>query len=431
MYLPLAMDIETPKSTTRPGPPFTRRKPEDGALEPSWLTIDLGRLEQNVQGYLDATRHEGGVGTGGAMVCGVVKKNAYGLGALPVARRLVAAGCGMLAVYSAAEAQELAGAGITLPILVLMPVQRIQRTDPLYRTAVQDRLHLTLHDLRQLEQLDQAGRNLGTRLPIHLHVDTGMAREGLTVEQAGQVLARRETLLGLRVAGVMTHFATADDDPGFAEQQHERFEAALDGFGDALPNDVLIHAANSYAVFRDRRYHRHLVRPGLGLYGYAGDSLRAGPSIAEAPETLPIVRWCTRLVHIQRYPAGATVGYHRSFKLQRDSVLGVAAVGYGDGYPVALSNRGVVRVELPGHHNGFADCPVLGRVNMDQLVVDLTDAQAFVVGDPLDMLFSEAELYSDDPAAPNAIPKLAGLADTHAYELLCRLSPRIPRRYVN
>ncbi len=410
---------------------------------PSWVEVDLDRLAENAAGLLAVT-HVAGVDqekhNDGAVLCGVVKKNAYGLGATHVARKLQRTGTGMLAVYSPGEAEELAAAGITLPLLVLMPVTSFDRTDALYRCAAAGRLHLTLHRTEQAEQLDEAFRRLGLKMPVHIHVDTGMTREGMSVDEAAALIPMLTKMPGLKLSGLMTHFATADNDPAFADEQHERFDALLDGIGDALPRGVALHVANSYATLRHRRFHRRLIRPGLGLYGYAQPALTEGEIIAgldggdHTPELLPVVRWCSRVVHVRDAPAGATVGYGATFKLKRDSVLGVVSAGYGDGYPLALSNKGVVRVALPGDGDAapprLAVCRVRGKVNMDQLVVDLTKALQQTKLPKEAALGCEAELYSNDPAAPNAVHTLAAAIKSHPYELLCRLNPRLPRVYL-
>ena len=367
-------------------------------------------------------------------ICGVVKKNAYGLGAVTLAHRLLKAGCGMLAVYSPAEAEALNAGAVTAPILLYFPLRHLARTEGLYRPAVAERLHLSIHDPEQLEQLEQLGRTFGIRLPVHLFVDTGLSRGGLTLQQAGEILTTQPQRAYTRLAGIMTHLATAPGDPARAQKQIERFDTLLEEHAQHIPADTLIHLANTYGTMRADTYHRRMVRPGLGLYGYGDGDLIGDPQIDPPAKLRPCLRWVSRLVHVGHYPRHAAVGYGATHKLKRNSVLGLVPVGYADGYPLGLSGRGSVGVRRPDSQER-CDCPVLGRVNMDQITVDLTDlvkeagsgAHDF---DPSSLRGAEVEIYSDDPSAPHAVSRLAELAQSNAYELLCRLSPTLPRVYV-
>jgi alanine racemase len=398
--------------------------------EPAWLEIDLTRLDANTAAFRSA------VG-GSVKLCAVVKADAYGLGAARIARRLAALGVDMLAVYSLEQARRLVGAGIDRAILVLMPVRELDRAGELYRAAVSGRLHLTIHDTPQLDQLNRIGQQWGCRLPVHLYLDTGMSRSGLTAAEFSAAMGRVEGLRYLQLAGIYTHLATAETDVDFADEQVDCLDRAIEPYLDRLPEGLLIHAANTFATLRDRRYHRSMVRVGLGLLGY-GDTLLTSPLLGGIDERAlqPVVRLLSRINHIQRYPKGTTVGYGCTHCLERDSVLSIVPVGCGDGYPLALGNQAVVRVYNPGGDATFT-APVVGRVSMDQVVIDLTAAEE---GDPSHashpaspvtaQVGSLVELISNDPASPCALPKLAGLAGTSCYEMLCRLSPCLTRRYI-
>jgi alanine racemase len=162
-----------------------------------------------------------------------------------------------------------------------------------------------------------------------------------------------------------------------------------------------------------------MVRLGLGLFGY-GDLAEEGiPSIDRPPAVRPILRWISRIVHVRDLPKGMSIGYQRTFVTQRPTRLGIVPVGHADGYPVALSNRGAVRIGPQ-----LLSAPVRGQVNMDQIAVDLTDLAASAGSG------AEVEVIAADTEAPNALPALAKLACTNCYELLCRLSPRLQRRYL-
>ncbi len=394
--------------------------------ELSRLEINLARLEANVEVFRRVlARSKAGLQP---TLCAVVKADAYGLGAVPLAKHLAASGVDMFAVYSPAEARELVRHSTPQPILVLMPLRELIPDDPLCCAAKTGRLHLSIHDPEQIVALDRVGRALGCRLPVHLYVDTGMSRSGLSAAQLAAVLSRLPTLPHVQLKGVMSHLATADDDPAFAEEQRESFNRLLQRHRELRPaSGVLAHLGNTCATLRSQRYHHQMVRIGLGLWGYGAELLEGQTALPEGRGLKPIVRWLSRIDHIQTYPKGTAVGYHRTYRLRRDSVLGVVPVGYAEGYPLALSNRAVVRV-LGGQGRPILDAPVLGRVSMDQIVVDLTELsgqRGARVG-----VGSTVELVSDDPSSPCALPRLAHLAGSSCYEMLCRLSPRVPRRYI-
>lgn len=422
--------------------PLTLPKPVKldlaNAGEPSWLVIDLARIAANCDAIRRLLKSRPGDDTdrpsfrkkGGhrAVLCAVVKKDAYGLGAEAVAHALCKAGCDMLAVYSSHEAEALIHKAITCPILVLSPLRELQRTDALYRHAVAEKLHVTVHDPQQLVELAQIGQTFGLRWPVHLYLDTGMSRSGLSEAQFAAALETLADHKHLRLAGIYSHLATAPEKPEFADEQRESFERVITEHAGALPGeDVMLHLANTAGLLRDRAFHFDMVRIGLGLWGYGPDQLAPGPIIAETPELLHCVRWISRINHVQTYPRRSPVGYGSTHKLKRESALGVVPVGYGDGYPMAASNKATVRVHGPDEHACYHDVKVLGKVNMDQIVIDLTDA--LDGRDPAKFVGTLVEIISDDPAAPNSVPALAKLAGSHPWEILCRLSPRLKRQY--
>lgn len=376
----------------------------------SRIDIDLTRLDENLAAWRGALAP-------GCEICPVLKADAYGLGAGPIARRLAGSGVRLVAVYNMQQASELAAAGTSIELLVLMPVERLDRTDPLYRLAVGGKLHLTVHSCEQLAKIEAIGTSFGAKIPVHIEVDTGMSRLGMTVEEADQVLAEIGERKHVRLAGIFSHTAAAGSDVQFTDQQLKQFDSLLARHTERL-RGVSVHFAGTCAAYRDRRYHKAMVRLGLGLFGY-GDLADEGiPTIDAPPRVRPILRWTSRVIHLRDLPKGASVGYQRTFTTRRRTRLGIVPVGHADGYPVALSNRGVVRVG-----DGLLPAPVRGQVNMDQIMVDLTDLPPEVG------LGTEVELFAADSDAPNAPPTLAKLAATNCYELLCRLSPRVPRRY--
>lgn len=411
--------------------PVRLEAPSLGEL--SWLEVDLRKIDENLAAIRNAVDQADTERKSPVKVCAVVKKDAYGLGSVQVAHRLIKQGVDMLAVYSPDEAEHLIANAILAPILVLMPLRELTRTDGLYRHAVAEKLHLSIHDTRQLAEVNAIGQHLGIKLPCHLYIDTGMSRSGLSPEQALDVLRSTTAHRYVRIAGIFTHFASSESNPAFTLKQLDLFNQTLEQAGDTIPKDTLIHAANTTSLMRSATAHLGMVRFGVGLYGLGGPSQEqpdAGPWLGELPNLKPVVRWCSRVIHIQHYKKRTPVSYGSTHKLKRDSVLGIVPVGHGDGFPNALANKAQIRVNPKDRSKPVTACKVLGSVSMDQIVVDLTDLCDDVKADNSFLLDAWAEIYSPDPAAPNALPTLAKLAKTNAYELLCRLSPGIPRRYI-
>lgn len=400
-------------------------------VEPaSRIQIDLGAIEHNLETVRDALRAGAGSASATPAVCAVLKADAYALGAPRIARRLEGLGIDMIAVYTPAQARELIDGAIGTPILLLMPVRSFTRDDRLYRAASRGQLHLTVHDAQNLDAIVDIADALAIVLPVHLELDTGMSRGGVPIgdglTQAGGLLARIDEHPRLRLAGVYTHFASADCDDELTRAQHERFEAWLDEHDDQIPDDCMIHEANTFGLFRATEFHRRMVRIGLALLGYASEEF-GDPDLFELQDEAaglrPVVRWTSRVVQLKDIPPGTPVGYRSTWRAERPTRLALVPVGYADGYPLSLSSTGSVGFDLPDAITGYA--PVVGRVSMDQITVDVTDLprEAVRVG-------SVAEIVSTRPDAPNSLPNLAAKAGTITHELLCRIGSRIPRTYV-
>ncbi|MDH3583557.1 MAG: alanine racemase [Phycisphaerae bacterium] len=375
----------------------------------SQIEIHLDRLDSNLDQF---QRFVGD----GCRVCAVVKADAYGLGAVPVARRLATGGVDLFAVYDLAQAAELVEASVPGNLLVLKPVHHFSRGDELYRALSAGRLELTVHTAEQLEDLAESGRQLGLTIPIHLEIDTGMSRLGMTLEEAAGVLPALAQRRHLKLMGLFTHPSSADSDDAYTENQLAQLDSFVETHAEHLGDDVAIHFAGTYAALRHRRYHKMMVRLGLGLFGYGlpGTSGRR----RKVPQIEPVTRWVSEIIHVMQVPTGTPVGYGGTFVTRRPSRLGVVPAGYADGYPLALSDRAVVRVG-----EDLQPAPVRGQVNMDQICVDLTEVSGAGVGSP-------AELIALERDAVNALPALAELAGSSCYEMLCRLGPRVPRCYL-
>lgn len=389
----------------------------------SRLEVDLAAIERNVSTIRRACSGRTGHAVG---ICAVLKADGYSLGAARIAKRLEIAAVDMLAVFTLDQARALADMAIRAPILVLMPVRSIARNDTLYLAMAQGRLHLSVHDTAQLDSLIQHADRLGTCLPLHVEVNTGMNRGGVRPDDAERIVARIAAHPRLTLAGLYTHFASADCDGALTRRQDELFGAWLERVRPHVPKGCVVHQANTFGTFREPSLHRDMVRLGLGLLGYAEEEMtdRAGaPLLERAQELAPAVRWTSEVMHVSEVAVGETVGYGAAWRAARPTRLALVPVGYADGYPLALSNKGVVGVTLPDGIKGFA--PVVGRVSMDQITIDVTDmpAGSVSVGSPV-------EVIGADRTAPNHLPKIARLAGTIAHEFLCGLSVRLQRVYL-
>ncbi|MEQ8844144.1 MAG: alanine racemase [Phycisphaerales bacterium] len=392
-------------------------------MQSTAIHVDLTAIERNVEAIRKSLAKSEQNSPG---LCAILKANAYGLGAARVAKRLSILGVDMIAVNTPEQARELVEAAITSPILLLMPIRKLNRNDALYRAASRGQIHFSIHDLDHLHAIMDVSHGLGITMPVHVELDTGMSRGGTNAAQAEQIVIRIREHRRLRLAGVYTHLACADVNAERTEAQNAAFDAWLDRIGSILPDDCLIHEANTPATFRNSRYARRMVRIGLGLFGYAREEF-ADPDgfdrLDDASTLSPALRMVSRVMQVKMIEAGAAVGYGSTWTAERPTRLALVPVGYADGYPLALSNRGAVA--LARRDGSVAHAPVVGRVSMDQMTVDVTDLSAEDV-----RIGAEVEVIGARPDAPNYLPTLAHAAGTTTYELLCRLNARLPRRYI-
>ena len=375
--------------------------------------IDLSRLERNYNRLLAAH------GAGSIMI--VLKANAYGHGMIPAGRFLAGLGHRLFAVAVLDEAIALRHAGIKGRILVLGPHQPGSAPEyPLHR------LEMTVASLHHLDALagEIAADPPPEGLDIHLKLDTGMGRIGL---QAGEVSAARALLAktpAIRLRAVYSHFAESEKlGSGFCDEQLAAFEAAraelLQGHTGPPPES---HLANSAALLRDSRYHFDYARVGYALW--APLVFEAPPGTPSEPplnrELEPVMTLSTRINHIKKMPAGATVGYGRKYTCREGVVIATLPIGYGDGYFRQMSNEGYVSIAGRRH-------PIVGRVSMDQTTVSLgTEDLGIKIEDEVILLGG----VGDDGTGGIPVAEAAGWLKTIDYEVLTQLSGRIPRQYV-
>jgi len=391
----------------------------------SVIQVDLSAIDHNMSVLRRA------IGPS-ASVCPVVKADAYGLGAPRVAKRLAASGAAMLAVYTLEQAAELVRVVPGVPILVLMPVWEIDRTDELYRALIAGRLNLTVHGLDHLEGVIHIAERFGAVLPLHVEVDTGMSRGGAGEPEVPAILKRICNNRWTRVAGLFTHLASAAGTDGSADRQRERFERVIHDCQGFLPRECLLHAANTDAALRSGRFHFNMIRVGLAWAGLGGETLPADERFDLGDQLRPALTWSSRIVHVKDVGAGQPVGYGGTWTAGRDSRIGLIPVGYADGYPTGAAGAdadpepAMVAVRITtsgGSRRAFA--PVVGAVNMDQITVDLTDLAEGTVG-----VGSDVELISPDPSAANHVSRLAARAGILPHALLSGINPRIRRMYL-
>ena len=369
-------------------------------------------------------------------ICPIVKANAYGLGTARVGRRLEASGADMLAVFAPDEAAQLFASGVALPVLILMPVHEVDRTDLLYRALVRGLLHLTVHGEEHLERIVHLADTFGARIPVHVEVDTGMSRGGSTPDEAARIIGRIVKHRRLELAGIFTHFARAETDPDFTDVQLERLNALLAEQKALIPPTCEIHAANTFALLRSERYYKSMVRIGLAWAGFGSETLGEGDALVAGQALQPCVHWTSRIQHVKQIEAGTPVGYGSRWTAQRPTLLGIVPVGYADGYAMSLASTDQkaqdprIGVFAPGQHRrrtGPAEhfVPVVGTISMDQLAVDLTDLTDHPdFAGAVPGVGTVVQLVSDARSAPNHLPRVAAAGGMRTHEMLSRLSPR-------
>jgi alanine racemase len=336
----------------------------------------------------------------------VVKANAYGHGALEVARTALQHGAGRLAVARAAEGIHLREAGISAPILV-MGYTLIHDIG----AAIAHGLTLTVNDLASAEAVSALAGRLGRAIPVHVKVDTGMGRFGLLPDEVLPFVDRLAALPGVWAEGLCTHFATADRaDKEYTRHQFQVFQAVRARLEAANHRIPIGHVANSAATLDLPEMHLDAVRAGIALYG-----LRPSSEVEPAVALRPALSLKSHVARVRTLPAGSGISYGRTYVTPRAMPVALVPVGYGDGYHRLLSNRGAVLI------NGRR-APIVGRVCMDQFVVDVSQAGPVALGSKVVLIGRQGEECI-------TAEEVAGWAETINYEVTTALLPRVPRLY--
>jgi alanine racemase len=378
----------------------------------SHIRVDLDAVAGNLRAIRDV------VGSG-PEICSVVKADAYGLGARRVARTLVGAGSRMLAVFTPAQAAEIEEVSGRARILVLMPTRELPRDPALSRLMASGRLELTVADEEQLTAL--AGIRLGRPLPVHLEIDTGMGRGGVAANDAVKLIKAIRGTRSLRLSGVFTHFSSLDPDR--IREQAACFDAALEQARDVLPPRVLIHAASSGPCFSAPEQRRDLVRIGLGWTGCLPND--PDGSLAGRIGLTGAVSWTSSIVQVRDVAAGASVGYGSRWSSPRPTRLGLVPVGYADGYPSGLVDSKEPHRVLVETVDGPRIAPVVGAMNMDQLMIDLGGIES--AGE---LLHRPVVLLSDHQDSQVGLAAIAARSGLVPHQLLACLGSSVPRIYL-
>ena len=365
-----------------------------------WAEIDLGALERNLR-HIRASLPEH------MRYVAVVKADAYGHGLHQVAARLMHAGADLFAVATLAEAAALRELGPGWPILLLSPL--VPDEDKL---ILRHDVAVTISSLDEVQRFSTVASGAGQPIKVHLKIDTGMGRSGVWHGEAKSVFDAIVAAESLTLAGIYTHYSSSDDDPVFTATQRNRFRAALDQLKDVDFDNLLIHADNSAGLETiERAGPFNAVRIGLLQFGVLP---RRGSLLADVHPD-PVFSFHTRVGLVKTLPAATAISYGQTHRLTRDSTVAVLTAGYGDGIPRSLSNKG--EVLIAGQR-----CPILGRVTMDQTIVDVTDLDAIAPGD-------RVTLIGKQNGAEIGVAEFSDWDGTIPWETLCSVTKRVPRIY--
>lgn len=362
----------------------------------AWAEIDLDALTTN----LAVIRQRAGPGT---RVMLVVKADAYGHGAVPIAHHAVRCGVAAFGVGSSAEALELRRAGIRLPILVLGTI-----IDDEADECLRNDVHVALHSTARRAMLQQLAARMGLRARVHVNIDTGMGRLGVLPAKAVELLREVKASPNLDLCGIMTHISAPDGAVAASTTDQQRlFEGVLrEARAEGLQRGWT-HMANSAALFTSLKPRYDTVRPGISAYGILPHDLRG------SDELRPVLSLRTQVVFLKDIPAGYPVGYGSTWKSDRPTRIATLPVGYNDGVAWRLGNKGEVLVR-------GVRARIVGRVSMDYTTVDVGHIRGVEVGDVVTLIGS-------DGAQTITAEEIAAKADTIAYEITCSVGKRVAR----
>jgi len=359
----------------------------------TWIEVDLPSLKHNLSVLRETIGPEPKLGM-------VAKADAYGHGIIPVGRYALQNGADWIFVATIQEGISLRDAGVDAPIVVLSPVLPIE-----LEQAVFYKLRILVESMDLVPDLQKAAERQGSKALVHLKVDTGISRFGATPVEVHELAIQLKQVGEIELEGIATHFADSGSDPDRTMEQMRKFAAVRDVCKASGVTFKWVHQANSAGTVRYPRAHGNLVRVGIASFGIDPYDLYPEGTLK------PLMTWKTRVMVLRERPAGTWVSYASTHQLTRTTRIATLGVGYGDGYPRALSSKGIVAV------NGVR-CPVIGLVCMDQMLVDVTEAGEVHMGDEVTLIGPEV-----------GVPELARLAGTNCHEITTRIMSRVPRRY--
>jgi alanine racemase len=361
----------------------------------TWVEIDLKAIENNVRLVLQQTR---------VTVMAVVKANAYGHGAVPVARAAMQGGASWLGVARVEEALELRAAGLNIPTLLLgyTPPNKV-------REVITQQISMTVWNTNQILLASTAADQVGLIARLHLKIDTGMRRIGVLPEEAVQFSRFINQTPGVQLEGIFTHFAYADElDTITTSQQEQLFRNALEQIHPNIPSRVLVHASNSAASLTRPSAHFDMVRLGIAMYG-----LQPSNEIPLNEGFRPALTWKTVLSQIKIVPSGNEISYGHEYVTRAEERIGTIPLGYADGFRRIPGSCVLVR--------GYK-VPVVGTICMDQCMLNLDAVPECAVGD-------EVVIIGSQDGKRISADELAKVWGTINYEVVCGIVPRVPRVY--
>lgn len=371
----------------------------------SYIEIDLNRLENNFKEIKKIS--------GASKVAAVLKANGYGLGAVTLSKELEKLGIDYICVSSLNEAMELRAEYIYKPILVLGYVK-----EDMFDILVQNRIDATIYNFDQCYKLNEAAKKLNTVVDIHVKIDTGMGRLGFLIDDENmdstiENIIKIYNLSNVHLKGIFTHLSDADGyEKGFTKGQYEKFNNVIDILKENNVEIPVKHIANDAgSIVFD--YNMDMIRMGIGLYGYYSAPIVKRASNINIEE---IASFFTTVSNVKYLDKDETIGYNRTFITEKKTKIATIAIGYADGYPYSLSNKGYVLIK-------GKKAKILGKVCMDQTMVDISDIEDVKIGDAV-------LLYGHDKDNYLPIYDVADKANTIIYDLICRLSMRVPRIYI-
>jgi alanine racemase len=378
---------------------------------PTWAEVSITALQHNFATIRDYVTPQ-------AAVCAAVKCDAYGHGAVPCSLALQKEGCKWFAVSCPEEGIELRQGGITGHILLLSGFWRGQE-----EAVIEHNLTPVVWEWEHIELLENAAERLGMApqsVPVHLKVDTGMARLGIAMADLPEMVQLLNSTHAVMLEGVLTHLASSEvlDAPD-VDGQMVRFDDALSILTSAGLEPLYVHMANSAAIATRDRCWKNLVRPGISLYGYYlpfMNVVTGTPDRSAELPVMPVLSWKTRIIALRNVDAGQPLGYNGAYVTRAPARIAVLPVGYGDGFDRHLSSRGRVLVR-----GDYAN--IVGNVSMDLTLVDVTGMGGVDIGD-------EVVLIGEQGKRRISAWELASLAGTIPYEVFCNISKRVKRVYV-